>query len=363
MDRSVISAQGYDSITSTGVSARRRRNNTVTKSKSLRYRIRKIEDSGVFFVLLWNLLVFSYLQSTLNNLIKPFLGSAGKHNPWISTIVSVLLTESLPQFLYPFAGWLADAKLGRYKVMRYSLWLIWAGSFFLILIAILKYVLVSLYDIKGNIHYYLLPFLVVIYALNAVGFAGYHVNVIPFGIDQMEDQSGENICAFIHWYYWTRNFNFGIIVQFAIESLPYYCHKSLRQDHQDGLDLINHVIQMAFLTAALCLDFLFSSKLKKDLKIHDPVKKVKDVSVFIARHDQLVGRRMAHTFVYDTPPVRSDFAKKSYGGPYEEDVVEDVTAFWRIVAFLLVTGVGQFLIQTVCYMMNVEPPKLKHSHP
>ena len=262
------------------------------------------------------------------------------NEPWKKTVLNALLIESLPKILYPFAGWLADAKLGRYKVMRYSLWLIWAGSFFLILIAILKYVLVFLYGIEDHTHYYLLPFLVVIYAFNAVGFAGYHVNVIPFGIDQMEDQSGENICAFIHWYYWTKNFNVGMIIQSSIVS---YCD-SPSESRKQGTDLGNHVIQMAFLTAALCLDFLYSSKLKKDVKLHDPVKKVRDVTVFIARHNQLVGRRKAHTFSYDAPPVRSDFAKSSYGGPYEDDVVEDVTAFWRIMAFLFV---GTFLMQTV----------------
>ena len=106
---------------------------------------------------------------------------------------------------------------------------------------------------------------------------------------------------------------------------------------------------MTFLTAALCLDFLFSSKLFKDVKIHDPVKKVTKISAFISKHKHPVGQRQAHTYTYDTPPARSDFAKVTYGGPFEDDAVEEVVSFWRIVLFLLVLHFAAFVVQSVSY--------------
>lgn len=323
------------------------------------YNFRRVKGAGVLFVLLWNLLIFSYQTSALGNLVDLVRGGIGggtssgdDGDPWNRSFVAALLQDCLPKLLYPFAGWLADAKLGRYKVMRYSLWMMWVGSVLLILTSILRYTLEMLVmpDKHDLVLKCTLPVYVVIYLVNVMGTAGYHVNVIPFGIDQMEGASGEEISSFIHWYYWTRNFNFGMIVQFALQT--FYCKVTEAEFHQRR-DLFVSLIQMVFLTAAVCLDFIFSSKLHKDAKIHDTVKKVKDISTFILRHDQPVGHRKAHTFTYEAPPVRSDFAKQSYGGPYEDDAVEEVTSFWRIIVILLAWGFGGvFLIQTVSLIIQ-----------
>lgn len=314
------------------------------------YNFRRLKGSGVLFVLLWSLLVFSYQQSAMGNLVDLLLttGSHEKAEPWVSTFAAGMLSDCLTKMLYPLAGWLADAKLGRYRVMRYSLWIMWVGSVLIMLTSIARYVFMFVVEPgeKDAIIKYTLPLYAVIYVINTVGMAGFHVNVIPFSIDQMEGgASGESIAALVHWYYWTRNFNFGIIVQFAVQYIFSYCTDDI--EYRRRLDLYVLLIQMIFLTAAVCLDFTFSSKFLKDPKIHNPVKKVKDISAFILKHDQLVGQRKAHTFSYEAPPTRSDFAKQSYGGPYEDDEVEEVTSFWRIVVILLLAGFGAFLIQTV----------------
>ena len=102
-----------------------------------------------------------------------------------------------------------------------------------------------------------------------------------------------------------------------------------------------------FLAVALCLDRLWCKTLNVDPKIHNPMKKVKAISKYILEHDKPVGYRKARTYTYDAPPTRSDFAKETYGGMFSEDDVEDVTAFWRIVVFLVATGFSGFLIQSV----------------
>lgn len=322
------------------------------------YNIRRVKGSGVLFVLLWNLLIFSYQTSALGSLVDLVLARNRRgddtmddsRDPWVRSAVAAVLSDCLPKMLYPLSGWLADAKLGRYKVMRYSLWMMWVGSVALILTSILRYTLAMVLpaETEEDITNYTLPLYAVIYLVNAIGTAGYHVNVIPFGIDQMEGASGEEISSFVHWYYWTRNFNFGMLVQFALRKFLAYCkERDPRAEHRQRLDLYVMLIQMAFLTAAVCLDLIFSSKLHKDAKIHNTVKKVKDISAFILKHDQPVGHRKARTFTYEAPPARSDFAKQSYGGPYEDDEVEEVTSFWRIIVILLAGGFGVFLIQSV----------------
>ena len=318
----------------------------------MRYRLRRVKGAGALFVLLWNLLLFSYHQSALGNLVtlvvqdKKYKVKDSFDDPWELAIWTSLLFDVVPKLLYPIAGWLADAKLGRYRVMRYSLWIICVGNILLIMASIVRYLL-----LPKNVIEYMLPVFVLVYVINAVGIAGYHVNVIPFGIDQMEGASGEQITSFLHWYYWTRNINFGVFVQLAVQLLPDYCiEEGGTFERQQRYELYVLLVQMLFLTATLCLDFLFSSKLHKDVKIHNPVKKVKDISTFILKHNRQVGYRKAYTYTYDTPPARSDFAKKSYGGPFEDDEVEEVTSFWRIVLFLMSVGFAVFLIQTVNYM-------------
>ncbi len=326
------------------------------------YNLRRVKGAGVLFVLLLNLLVFSYNESALGNLVNLVVQKNSQDytddssgllatQPWMLTLITATLSDFIPKLLYPLAGWLADAKLGRYKVMRYSLWVMWIGSVLLILTSILNYVLWMTEAVsEKSIVHYTLPISIIIYSINIIGLAGYHVNVIPFGIDQMEGPSGEQIASFIHWYYWTRNFNFGVIAQFAFES-GLSCNDNKKYQRQYSMYLL--LFQSAFLTAALSLEFLFSSKLHKDAKIHDSIKKVTAISAFVFKHGQPVGQRRAHTFTYDAPPVRSDFAKQSYGGPFEDDEVEDVMSFWRIALFLLAGQVGAFLIETV---------SLKHSY-
>lgn len=304
-------------------------------------------------MLLWNLLVFSYQQSALGDLVDLVVRRIDNPDPFVVVIIGALLSNCLPRLLYPFAGWLADAKLGRYKVMRYSLWAMWIGSALLVLTSTIRYTVIKydygidgkIYSVNDSLYIYITP-VVVIYLINAVGLAGYHVNVIPFGIDQMEGASGEQIASFVHWYYWTRNFNFGMILQGIPSFTTKYC-KNQDKYYNKTVDISLLLVQMTFLTAAVCLDFIFSDKLHKDVKIHSTVKKVKDISTFVAGHSQPVGHRTAHTFTYEAPPSRSDFAKKSYGGPYKDEEVEEVMSFWRIVTVLLAVGFGSFLIENV----------------
>lgn len=313
------------------------------------YNFRRPKGAGPFFVLLLNLLIFSYQQNGIYDLVNVITNTIAlsKADPWVHGLLNAILADCLPKLLYPFAGWLADAKLGRYKVMRVSMWIMWVVAVLLLATSILSYISMTASSSVNTDHVIkdTLPVVVVIYIISAIGIAGFHANLIPFGIDQMEDCSAEEISSFVYWYYWTGNVNFGIIIQSGISSSSYYC--SSNNITRDSYDLVISLIQIAFLTSAICLDMVFSKKLNKDPKIHNPIKKVKDISTFVFKHKQAVGRRSAYTYTYDTPPVRSDFAKVTYGGYFEDDDVEDVIAFWRIVVFMATIGFGVFLIQSV----------------
>lgn len=331
-----------------------------------RYQIRQLKSRGALQVLLWDLLVFSYQNTAFYNILRFF----DLNEPWKVTIAVIFLQEVLPKLFYPVAGWIADAKVGRYKVMRASLLLMWVGSLLLLLLSLIKYaVLYSSdsrdYDDTLNRRYTImfavtLPFAILVYVLNAVGNAGFHANVIPFGLDQMEDGSAEQHSAFIHWYYWTRNVSFGTLVNLLIHTNSDYCKSSFGFGQKSSfqrepllrLDLGLLVCECAFLTAAICIDFIFSAKyLNKDPKTHYPLRRIWKISKFIREHNQLVGRRKAITYTYDAPPDRWDFAKRLYGGPFDGDDVEDVRTFWRILVFISSTGLGGMIIVLQVYII------------
>ena len=336
---------------------RKRREREKVKPRR-RYQVRQLNSRGALQVLLWNLLVFSYLDTAFSvNLLRFF----DLDQPWMYILATIFLQGVLPKLFYPVAGWIADAKVGRYKVMRASLLLMWIGSMVLLFLSLLKYSVTygpdldalnvnNRYDVMFKLT---LPFAIFVYILNAVGNAGFHANIIPFGLDQMEDGSAEQHSAFIHWYYWTRNFTFGALVNLLIHSNDHYCHAAFSLDTLTSsskeplfrFDLGLLVCECTFLTAAVCIDFLFSAKyLNKDPKTHYPLRRIWKISKFVREHDHLVGRRKAITFTYEAPPDRWDFAKRLYGGPFDGEDVEDVRTFWRVLGFIFSIGLGGVFI-------------------
>ena len=82
------------------------------------YKMRRVKTKGAILVLVWNLLVittFWYISST------SFRGHV--HNDNGSTISAVAFG-----FTLPLAGWLADACVGRYRMIYCSVLITWAAT-------------------------------------------------------------------------------------------------------------------------------------------------------------------------------------------------------------------------------------------
>ena len=77
--------------------------------KSL-YQRRKLKNKGAIVVIIWN-----YLVTSLANYLANY---ASDYKPYFIACSIIL----------PFAGWLADVYLGRYRVIRWSMWIIWIAS-------------------------------------------------------------------------------------------------------------------------------------------------------------------------------------------------------------------------------------------
>ena len=311
-------------------------------------RFRWINNRGALMVLIWNLLVFSYQYQLVDGILKLIPGYFW-WEPWQRMSAYIGLNLSLPMFAYPLAGWLADTKLGRYRVMKSSLWIMWIASILLLIHHLFKYVYTYESLSKEQQNLVTLP-LAVMYCINAIGLAGFHANIIPFGIDQMEDGSAEQYSSFVHWYYWTRNFSFGLMLTFILHSVIFSCPNAPSPEQYDLIDMVVLLTEVGLLSLALLSDIKYSRVLVKEPKTLNPLKTVFNVSVFIYRHKQPVGQRSALTYEKGYYS-RADLATLPYGGPYEVEDVEAVKTFWRMLVFLALASTACIPIYTV------------HSHP
>ena len=337
-----------DSTSETGPlltnSTRRGRRGGQRSGCSCRYRW--ISNKGALMVLVWNLLVFSYQYQALDSILK-LIPRYSKWHPWKKISANIAFETSLPLLLYPLAGWLADARLGRYRVMKSSIWIMWVASIILLIDFILQYIFTYQHSDKEATYFLNLPVAIAVYCINAIGLAGFQANIIPFGIDQMEDGSAEQYSSFVHWYYWTRNFSLGVVLTIILHSALLPCSKSLFPEHSDQIDLIVLLFEVGLLSLALILDFRFSQVLVKEPKAQNPLQIVFNISMFIARHKRPVGQRSAMT--YDRGYYsRADLATQPYGGPFDVEDVEAVKTFWRMIVFLAITSSASILILTVC---------------
>ena len=325
-----------------------KRSKTLGDGRQCRWRVRYIKSRPAYLVLALNFLVFSYQYASFTSVLALF--PTVIQDRWLYQFLVAIFQNGMPLLIYPFAGWIADTKFGRYKVMRFSIWIMWLAGVLLTIVSVVRYNY-YMYTVDGRredgpnptwIMVTMPLVMVVVYVVNAIGLAGFHVNIIPFGIDQMEDGSAEEYSCFIHWYYWSRNFSIGLALQIILHSLKNYCKEST-SNASVKIDLAVLIVEVFFLTLAVCIDFIFSGVLVKEPKTQNPFKIVRKVSGFMLSNSQPVGRRSALTFTWGAGiPARSDLAKKRFGGPFDEEDVEAVKTFWNIV--LLVLSLGGFVI-------------------
>ena len=298
-------------------------------------------------VLAWNFLVFSYQYKIVSILLELFPGYR-EWSPWRKMSASLGLDFSLPLLLYPLAGWLADVKLGRYRVLKASLWILWASAVVLLVYLLVKEAY-TFQVISADRQYILILPIGVIYIGNTLGLAGFQANIIPFGIDQMENGSAEQYSSFIHWYYWTRNFNVGLVLDYFLHSVINPCPKS--PEDLSWLRLVVLLGEVGLLSLALFLDMFFSQALVKEPQAINPLKTVVKVTGFVVHHGKPVGQRSALTYERGYYS-RSDLATIPYGGPFEVEDVESVKTFWRMIVFLGVVSSAIIPIYTVCFQFH-----------
>ena len=275
------------------------------------YRPRRVKNKGALLVLVWNFLTMSVFY-----LINDYLSERYLLKVCLAVFGITLL----------IAGWLADTRIGRYKVACSSIWIMWIAT----LIVTASTVVARLYGGYDHIIHSIL-FQVTLLVM-AVGLGGFQASIIQFGLDQLHDASTSEIKSFIIWFVWTAHCQ-GIPMDFTFACL--------REEHR----IFMLLFVCANLSLAMILVHTCNHCLIKEPIQQNPLKLVYKVIRYAIRN-KYPRQRSAFTYCEDELPSRIDFGKSKYGGPFTTEQVEDVKTFFRFLPVAMVAGIlcGSVLI-------------------
>ena len=220
--------------------------------------------------------------------------------------------------LFPITSLLAEVVISRYRLVSYSLKVMWLLSIVFSVISVCE---------EANLFTIKLLILVTQYVL----LGAFIASAVPLGIDQITGGSTANISAFIQWLTWA--FFSGRAIAKITGSLLYNCF------YFQFVSMIVLPLQVLLLSVGLILDFYFHHKLVKEPVTINPVSLIVKVFKYAAKHKFPV-QRSAFTYCENQQPTRLDYGKSKYGGPFTTEQVEDVKTFWRILLVIMVSFIS-----------------------
>ena len=298
-----------------------------SKCCSFKYRIRWFNSKGAALVLLWIILISASVSTLLyvfQDLTLLFGSNGKKVLVWIT--IAVLCVSCL--VCAPLAGWLADARLGNYKVFK-------TGCVFLFIASVMAclYVLVITNVPYSNNHFILVISAVIFLVVIFWGFAGLLACFITspqIGLDQMPDASTANITSFISWF--VCCIFAGLWVGDTSHHPFPYCWDTVSSSGNNSTSFIQifSLFPVLCMAIVLCSDFFLSPKwLIKEPKSPQSLKIIYQVLKFAKKHKAPVNRS-ALTYWEEDIPSRINLEKSKYGGPFTTEQVEDVKTILRM---------------------------------
>lgn len=237
-------------------------------------------------------------------------------------LLPVVVSYGAAQILFPIVGHLSDIYMSRHRVIRFSILSAWVG------LGILGIALA--YDSHlGTINQYaVFP---IIYVLTGVSFISFMVNVIPFGLDQLQGASHVNYSSFFYWWYWTLN------IGVAVVYTPEYCSNELELGF-----LIEVEVALVCLTIALVLDvqlkhwFVIEPDCRKQ---GNPILQICQVLGYALKppRNQHIPSTVQHELDLSSWN-RLKLAKKRFGGKFETEEVENTRTFFYMIIILISVG-------------------------
>ena len=278
------------------------------------------------FLVLLGLEQLAYSVSSDIILNKLFLSRIGIKNIPILRSIIVYIAGNLP---FPIVGWIADACVGQYWMMHFSMWILWLGyAAMAFLCSISKF---------ASWNSYLFPFC---FLAASFGSAGFQANAIPLGADVINYKTSEELSSYFHYYYWMRNL-----------AITVYLVCTACADFQTKRNTVIDMIPVLCISLSLVLNGCFRNWFDRNRERKNPYWKVIRV-LFLAMVIKRPIHRSAFSFSGASPPSRINLTKKVHGGKFSNEEVEDVKTFLRLLlvalsvlsSLVLFMGVSGFLL-------------------
>ena len=280
-----------------------------------RYKIRRVTNKGAVLVLILSFmatcLLYLLISVNYNNIVPNCNNYNSKYNDHILllSVLSYLVSTSI-------AGLLADTFIGRYKVIRCSVWMMWI---FMILATVSVIANCTVVDTYYHNHIIMETILTVTLSVAGIGLGGFQANIIQFGLDQLHDASTTEITSFTIWY--TGTITSAGIVNFIMSCL------------NDYYKLFAYFFVCLGLTVAVLIITCCNHHFVKEPPTKNPFKLIFKVVKFAIKNKRPQSRS-AFTYCEDDLPSRIDFGKSKYGGPFTTEEVEDVKTFLRMLPII-----------------------------
>ena len=266
--------------------------------------------------------------------------------PYASTVAASLILISTAA---PLIGWLADARLGNYKIFK-------IGNVFFLLGSILRCIFSLIYEniclkrMSNNtigasvvvlenicsegatISTVGVGFLIVIYGMLIVGVEACLISLLKLGLDQMPDASNENITSFIAWS--VISFIGGQWLGDLFSSLTAKCLVDIGVGSENLVQQVLSIIPAIGASCMCSLMFLFSKWLIIEPSSPKAIRDIYQVLKFAWKHKAPLNRS-ALTYWEEDVPSRMDLGKSRFGGPFTTEQVEDIKTFFKILVFFM----------------------------
>ena len=223
------------------------------------------------------------------------------------------------QLLYVVFGWMADAWIGRYKIICCGLCICFISCFFET-VAIITSISIPL---VSTLFSYFATF------LGSIGYGFVVANVITFITDQMIGAPSDEIAAVVYWYVWAT-------------SLPQTIHNTMRclpfHDDNSQWRIVNTCVAYFCLALAISSLLMGHHMLDKTAYITYPIRSIAKVLNY-ARKNRYPKSRSALTYWEESVPSRLDMGKEKYGGPFTEEEVENVKTALKVILFVILFNI------------------------
>ena len=271
------------------------------------YRIRRLRNKGAMLVIIW-----SFFLMTAYYFIDYQSLKSMNHVSFYVIQASISLTM-------PLAGWLADVRFGRFKIIFWSSVIMWIAA----VLITLSFVVQQLAKPYHSVHHYAK---IAFFALLGTGYGIFQANIIQFGVDQLTDASTTEIISFINWYTWAF---------MGSGAIAYIIPKCTKINHQ--YSVLAPLLLCAGVSVIVISIFFFKNVLIKEPTTKNPFKLIYKVIKY-AIYTKYPVQRSAFTYWEDKLPSRIDFGKNKYGGPFTTEQVEDVKTFLRMLVLIFLVG-------------------------